>query len=185
PTSAPPLRPNYPAGAAYPYLRAYAHSGLSRWQLDEFHRLALDHLQQDMAFDFNQRDMQERAARLLSAHDQALRSGLQLLKLGEYQRSILPLTLATRLDQGDPAARIHLAQARLALGHYDNAAAALRRALQLQPHLIYADLQLADYLPSQQALADQTKSLNEWTRANAVSGEVLFLLGFFQLQLGN
>jgi tetratricopeptide (TPR) repeat protein len=180
-----PSRPIYDNLDTYSYFRAYSRSGLSPGQLDELHRLALDHAQQDAAMDFNQRDMQQRAVRLLSAHDQALRSGLELLRLGDYQRAVLPLTLATRLDQGDPAARIHLAQARLGLGHYDQAAALLRRALQLQPHLIYADLQLGDYLPDRDELAVHTRQLREWTQNHAASAEVMFLQGFFELQLGH
>lgn len=134
---------------------------------------------------FNRKDMAEREQRLLDRHEQALAAGLQRLKAGEPARAIVALTLAAKLNQGDPACRVHLAQARLAQGHYLEAGLALRRALQLQPKLVYVDLHLRSYYEAEDALDQYTDALDEWSRKNNARPEVHFLLGFLEFQRGD
>lgn len=131
---------------------------------------------------FNQADMARRANRLLSYHEKALQQGLDLLHDGEYQKAVVKLTMASKLNEGDPASRLHLAQARLALGHYAEAAAVLRRALQLQPKLMYADLSLDSYYPDAGTLSRFTDQLVAWMRNNEPTCEIDFLLGFCEFQ---
>lgn len=133
---------------------------------------------------YNFRDMRDRKERLLNQHEQTLRSGLLSLRAGDMQRAIAMLTLAAKLNQGDPAARVHLAQARLASGHYEDAARALRRAFQLQPKLIYLDLELDSYYQHAGSLARYTAALRAWLGEHRSSTEVHFLLGYLQFQLG-
>lgn len=135
--------------------------------------------------DRHRREMETRRVRLLTQHDKALFAGLSRLKRGDAKRAIVALTLAAKLDQGDPACRIHLAQARLAQGHYLEAGLALRRALELQPKLVYADLHLESYYGDQDALERYTEGLAEWVREHPVRVEVYFLLGFLEFQCGN
>jgi len=104
---------------------------------------------------------------------------------GEIERAIVALTLAAKLNQADPACRIHLAQARLAQGHYLEAALALRRGLQLQPKLVYADLHLAQCYRDENALNEYTDKLVAWVRENEARPEVYFLLGFLEFQRGD
>lgn len=133
--------------------------------------------------DFNIRDMQTRTERLLSAHEKALRSGAALLRQGDYQRAVVALSLAAELNQGDPACRVKLAQARMANGHYQEAAAALRRALQLQPKLAYLDLDLEDGYPRNDEFDRQIDALSNHVR-NGESMDASFLLGFMEFQRG-
>lgn len=134
---------------------------------------------------FNRQDMAQRKECLLDQHEQALAAGLRRLKEGQTARATVALTLAAKLNQGDPACRIHLAQARLAQGHYLEAALVLRRALQLQPKLVYADLHLQDYYSTEDALANYTEKLAAWLEGNQARVEVYFLLGFLEFQRGD
>jgi Flp pilus assembly protein TadD len=140
---------------------------------------------QDARLRWNRRDMARRKARLLSKHAEALELGLGKLKQGEYARAVIGLTLAAELNNGDPACRIHLAQARLALGQYAEAGKVLRRALQLQHKLVYADLQLPKYYPNGGKFDECADALAAWVKKHPASTDVYFLLGYVQFQRGN
>ena len=129
-------------------------------------------------------EMAERKQRILTQHERALRSGVQLLQTGEPQRAVVALTMAAKLNHGDPACRVHLAQARLALGHYREAAWALRRGLELQPKLIYLDLHLEEYYADADLLRNYTDKLGTWVDQTEPGWEAYFLLGFFEFQRG-
>jgi tetratricopeptide (TPR) repeat protein len=135
--------------------------------------------------DRHRREMEVRKAHLLNKHEQALSSGLRLLKRGEYEQALVALTLAAKLNHGDPACRIHLAQTRLARGHYREAGLVLRRALQLQPKLAYADLHLDRYYHQERELDQYTDDLDRWVREHATHAEVHFLLGYLEFQRGD
>ncbi len=126
-----------------------------------------------------------RKHQLLDAAGQALQTGVEQLRAGEYRTAVISLTRAAELDQGDPACRIHLAQARVALAHDDDAAKVLRRALDLQPGLVPMTLGLEQYYPHEEDLAVQVDALAERVTDNpAASGSDYFLLGFMEFQLG-
>lgn len=131
-----------------------------------------------------ERDALERAERQSTAHGRALDAGLEKLKAGEYSRAVTALTMAAKLNHGDPACRIHLAQARLALGHYTESARALRRALQLQPKLVYVDLKLESYFPDDVRLEALAGTLHKWIDEHNASAEICFLAGFVDFQRG-
>jgi tetratricopeptide (TPR) repeat protein len=137
------------------------------------------------AYRFNVQDMNRRKQRVLSQHEKAVALGVARLQEGDYARAIVALSLAAELNQGDPACRIHLAQARLAQGHYDEAGKLLRRALQLQPRLVYADLHLARYLPDAQAFDEQVERLLAHATSNPLSSDARFLMGYLEFQRGN
>lgn len=134
---------------------------------------------------FNERDMAARKARLLTQHEQAVNAGLKRMSAGQYSQALAAFSLAARLNQGDAACRIHLAQTQLALGRYADAGAALRRALQLQPELAYLDLHLERYYKNEKELGHYAAQLASWLRVNTVEPEVYFLFGYVQFQLGN
>ncbi|MBW7907210.1 MAG: tetratricopeptide repeat protein [Phycisphaerae bacterium] len=133
---------------------------------------------------FNVQDMNRRQARNLSNHEKALKQGIALMRDGDYARAVIAMSLAADLDNGDPACRVHLALARLALGHYDQAGKTLRRAMQLQPKLVYADLHPERYFPTgafEQAADRLVASVGDQSAA----ADVVFLLGFVEFQRGN
>ena len=135
--------------------------------------------------DRHRREMEVRKARLLNQHERTVVAGLDLMNQGQYDRAVIAFTMASKLNQADPACLIHLAQARLAQRQYREAGLSLRRALHLQPKLLYADLQLDRYYAKPGDLDLYTKTLIEWTNANAAHVEVYFLLGFLEFQRGN
>ena len=169
-----------------PYLDAY---GFNEFSLDDPITEAYDAGRWDERHDrgrrFNERDMAARQERLLAQHEKAVRAGLRRMKAGQYPQALAALSLAARLNEGDPACRIHLAQVQLALGHYAEAGAALRRAVQLQPQLIYYDLHLARYYQNEDEIELYTQRLSDWLSENAVKPEVYFVYGYMEFQQGN
>jgi len=133
---------------------------------------------------FNLGDMERRKARALSKHGQSLAAGLERMQAADYRRAVISLTLAAKLNQGDPACRIHLAQARLALGHYQEAALALRRALQLQPLLLYHDLNLERYFGQPGELDRYADTLRSWLEGRPDAAGPRFLLSYLEYQRG-
>ncbi len=132
--------------------------------------------------EFNERDMAQRRQRVLNSFEKALRTGLDDLKAGDYAQAMVALTMATELNQGDPASRIHLAQAQMALGHYDDAAQALRRALQLQPNLKFVPLDLGRYYSDPDEFEHHVNQLVLWVKQRPASADVYFLLGYMEFQ---
>lgn len=132
---------------------------------------------------FNQEDMTRRAHKNLSNHDRALQAGVRLLEQGEYAEAIVTLTLACKLDNGDPACRIHLAQARMAQGHYAEAGQVIRRALQLQPKLIYITLDLESHYPKASTFDAHVDALAQASQKSG-NADVHLLLGFMEFQRG-
>ena len=128
--------------------------------------------------------MEVRKAHLLTKHEQAVMAGVRLLKQGDYKRAVVALTLAAKLNHGDPACRIHLAQARLARRQYREAGLAVRRGLQLQPKLVYADLHLDRYYEEEGELDRYAAALDTWIRESGAPPEVHFLLGYLEFQRG-
>jgi tetratricopeptide (TPR) repeat protein len=167
-----------PSGSYYYYYAPYRSFVGDYISLSEYERFRNNR-------DRHRREMEVRKAHLLTKHEQALMAGLQLLKQGQYQRAVVALTLAAKLNHGDPACRIHLAQARLARGHYGEAGMALRRALQLQPQLVYADLHLDTYYQTEDEFDRYIDTLDKWLPESGAPPEVHFLLGYLEFQRGN
>lgn len=131
------------------------------------------------------REWERRKQRLLTAAEQAAEEGLIELRAGQYRSAIIALTRAAQLNHGDPACRVYLALARVAVGHDAEAAAALRAALELQPRLAPARLDLEDYYPEADDLARHTAALERRLAARPdASPDEHLLLGFLEAQLG-
>lgn len=126
---------------------------------------------------------ERRKLNLRAANQLATSDGLALLRAGQYREAVLLFTEAADYNQSDATSRLHLAQARLALGHDDEAAAALRRALELRPHLVPQMLKLAEQLPSQAEFDGHVDALARRVKAtSAASADLCFLLGFMEFQ---
>ena len=126
-------------------------------------------------------------AMLDNAQDGAERAyalGLEHLRRGNYTRAIASFTLAARLNQSDPAARLMLALARLAQGHHVEAAAAFRRAVELQPQLVYLELPLERRFPRHGLLRTFTGRLADWARSHPDQADVRYLLGYLWFRQG-
>ena len=173
----PALRYYAPFGAPAPYdVQRALDEAYTAGRLDE---------RDDARRRFNVADMDRRKERLLSKHQQALFAGIRRLKSGDHRRAVVAFTLASRLNNGDPASRLHLAQARVALGHYAEAGKVLRRALQLQPHLVYMDLHLDRYYENDTDLKRYTARLADHVAEHGAKSETYFLLGYLRFQTGD
>lgn len=187
-------RPNYPYGgvpAVLPY-GVFIPAHHYELALQRAYLAGRADERSEIERDVNRADMLQRRDRALDRHGEALAAGRAHLKAGDPARAVVKLTLASKLDQGDAACRVHLAQARLAQGQYVEAGTALKRALQLQPQLVYHDLKLDDYYPAVGTLSALRGTLAKWMSANerwcrtdARGADVNFLRGFVEYQLGN
>lgn len=130
-------------------------------------------------------EMELRAERAVAASTRQADVGKAQLSAGKYHAAVVALTVAAELNQGDPACRILLAQARLALGHYAEAGAALRRALELQPKLAYLPLGLENYYDDPALLSEQLTTLAADLKTRRGSADEYLTLGFFEMQIGN
>jgi len=131
------------------------------------------------------RQWEGRKQRLLSAHEQATQEGVRQLRAGNYRSAIIALTRAAALNQGDPACRVYLALARVAVGHDAEAGAMLRAALELQPKLAAMELDLPTYFPSPTEYDAAVDALAARLMARAaVAPEEHLLLGFLEFQRG-
>jgi len=171
----------HPSGVPWWAYDPYLRPGYRR-ALEDAYRAQRYMAERERGRRFNERDMRRRQQRILSGHEKSLREGLEHLKRAEYARAVVALTLAGELNQGDPACRIHLAQARLALRHYSEAGAVLRRALQLQPKLMYVSLNLPAYYGEPAEFDRHVEELAAWVRKNPADADTYFLLGFLEFQ---
>lgn len=133
---------------------------------------------------YNFRAARERAAHVLSHFEVALDRGVSQLGSGDYAGAVASLTLAGELNRADPVSRVLLAEAHLALGHYEAAARILRHAVELQPKLIYMDLNLGAFYPKTALLAERTAALETWLGDHRATADAHFMLGFLRYQLG-
>lgn len=159
--------------------------GSAAWALEGAYLARDEYDRRQLLRLYNFRSARERQGRLRTRHELAVWEGVDALRRGDYAAATAALTLAAELDHADPACRIHLAQARLARGQYELAAAALRRGLELQPKLIYVDLDLDGYYASPGTLRRATEALGGWLRRNRASADAYFMLGYLRWQLGD
>jgi tetratricopeptide (TPR) repeat protein len=155
----------------------------SRWR--EFQQAQRSEQRLARAEARSHREWEQRRQKLLAIHEQTTQEGVELLKAGEYREALITLTRAAELNNGDPVCRVHLAQARVALGHDAEGAKVLRRALELQPRLVPMLLGLEQYYPYAEDFTIQVDTLAQRVnqRRDATPDEYL-LLGFMEFQRG-
>lgn len=137
---------------------------------------------------FNALDMEERGYRLLTRSEAAIGEGLELQRSGDYRRAMLSFRLAAELNQSDPASRIHLAQSLMALGRYEAAGQAVRRALSLQPKLVYVPLDWAVDFESDEAFDVRVVAMERWFgdgSGDSLSPDGAFLVGYVRFLDGD
>ena len=114
----------------------------------------------------------------------AMSDGVLAFRNGEYADAVRNFIRAAKVNQGDPASRLHATHAMVAIGRYHEALPALRRAFQLQPKIAYLALDIRrDY----GVRADFDAHLKELRRAAANAKEdpaLWLLLGYYQFYSG-
>lgn len=163
--------------------------GVSRWSpygyYYESYVTIRNEQRRDWRLKYNSDDMRLRRDRLLSAHEKSVRAGVAQLRAGNARKALIALSMAAELNQGDPACRIHLMQAQVALGQNVDAAASLRRALELQPKLAYLDLDLGASFSSEEDWNKRVDDLAADVKAHGGKHDVRFLLGYLEFQRGD
>ncbi|MHC4066036.1 MAG: hypothetical protein ACYSUI_16275 [Planctomycetota bacterium] len=123
---------------------------------------------------------QTRAELGLNSYLKAMREGLARFQQGDYAAATRQFILAAKLNQGDAASRLRAVHAMTALGHYSAAVPALRRALQLQPKLVYLPLDIrSDYGPASDFDA-HLKKLAESAHKVGDDAGLWLLLGYYE-----
>ncbi|MCP4590682.1 MAG: hypothetical protein GY842_08055 [bacterium] len=114
----------------------------------------------------------------------AMSDGLQSFRGGDYSQAVRNFIRAAKINQGDPASRIHAGHAMVAIGRYYEALPALRRAFQLQPKIAYLALDIrrdygdpADFRAHTQALRTAAEEEND-------DPALWLLLGYHQFYSG-
>jgi len=137
-------------------------------------------------FDDGQRfqKWQEQTERGLRSYLTAMHGGQEAFRQADYDVAARQYMLAAKLNQGDAASRLHCVHAFTALGHYAEAVPALRRALQLQPKLVFLPLDIRDEYG---AAGDFDAHLQQLTGAAQEPGTdagLWLLLGYYQFFSG-
>ncbi len=118
------------------------------------------------------------------SYAEAMSDGVAAFRNAEYSQAVRHFIRAAKLNQGDPASRIHAAHAMVAIGRYQEALPALRRAFQLQPKIAYLALDIRrDYGPKADFDA-HLKALADAAREAEDDPALWLLLGYYQFFSG-
>ncbi len=129
-------------------------------------------------------DWQKQAEIGQASYLKAMRQGVAAFQAGDYGAASRQFILAARLNQGDPTARLRIAHALVALGHYDDAAPALRRALQLQPRLVYLPLDIRGEYGQRGDFLTHLAKLESSAQGADDDPDLWLLLGYYQFFSG-
>ena len=121
----------------------------------------------------------------LNSYLKAMELGAASVRDGDYGAAARQFILAAKLNQGDAASRLHAVHALTALGHYTDAVPALRRALQLQPRLVYLPLDIRGEYGRPTDFATHLRKLTEAAEQNPNDAGLWLLLGYYQFFCGS
>lgn len=131
-----------------------------------------------------ERQSTERQEAVLSHAAGHLSNGLRQFGMGKYQQAADAFILAAESDHGDPTSRIYAGHALFAMGRYHDAVAYMRRAIELQPKIIYLSYDMRD---DYGALEDFEQQLAELVGAVELAPrekDRLVMLGYVQYYTG-
>ncbi len=128
---------------------------------------------------------QQQAEKGVGSYLKAMERGGVAFRNGDYGGAARQFILAAKLNQGDPASRLHAVHALTALGHYADAVPALRRALQLQPRLLYLPLDIRSEYGRPGDFATHLAALSAAAKAEPGDADVWLLLGYYQFFSGS
>lgn len=118
------------------------------------------------------------------SYTDAMSDGLLAFRHGDYSTAARHFVRAARLNQGDPASRIHAAHALVAIGRYHRALPALRRAFQLQPKLAFLALDIRKDYGVKGDFDAQVKELEQAARRARTNPALWLLLGYYHFYSG-
>ncbi len=142
-------------GYAYlPYMGPYAHAYGGRYRLRQWGPNGplmgvpgrgydgpwIDDDYREWRYWYKWRTSKRRTRRLLQGHEEMVNRGVRLFAEGRYEEARSAFLLAADMNHGDPASRLHAANACFALQRYDRATHWLEEAFHLEPRLSHLPL---------------------------------------------
>ncbi|MCK4659556.1 MAG: hypothetical protein KAV82_08550 [Phycisphaerae bacterium] len=125
-------------------------------------------------------DWERRAEMGRRSYADAMNSGLRAFRNGEYPAAVRDFIRAAKVNQGDPASRIHAAHALVAIGRYPEALPALRRAFQLQPKIAYLALDIRRDYGAKADFQAHLKGIEDAAEKARNDPGLWLLLGYYQ-----
>lgn len=119
----------------------------------------------------------------LASYRAALAAGQESLQRGDYDTAARGFILAARLNQGDPASRVHAANACIGMGRWTEAAALLRRAFELQPNIAFLPIDLRREF-TRGDFDDRIAAIRSAIETSPQDADLRGLLGYMQLFSG-
>ena len=171
-----PLELNAPPGGP-PYGR---HLYRSPWRRHHRHAGALGEIWghgRELEY-HRQQELYLREQMTLLSYRDLLDRGLDLFRDGSYGQAARAFLAAADKNHEDAAARIHAAQALMAVGMYDQAMGHVRRAFELQPLLMQLPMNLADDYANQADYAEHLAALAAHVKAHPKDHEAAILLAY-------
>jgi tetratricopeptide (TPR) repeat protein len=110
----------------------------------------------------------------------AVQDGIGAFRSGDYGEAARQFLLATELHRGDPVSHLHAVHALTAQGRYDEAAAMLRRALQLQPKIVFLPADIRREYGREQDFNDHLHRLEQAAQSGEGAADLWMLLGYYQ-----
>ncbi len=114
----------------------------------------------------------------------AMEAGVRAFQSGDYSLASRQFVLASQLNQGDSAARLHAAHALVALARFEEAARTVRRALQLQPKLVFLPLDIRGDYGRLSDFDEHTRKLRDAATQAGDNANLWFLLGYWDFFSG-
>lgn len=118
------------------------------------------------------------AERGLATYQQAMATGHAAFAAGDYGLAVRQFLLAVTTNQGDPTSRLCAAHAHVALGDYQPAARLLKRAIELQPKLIYLPMDIRNAYGNRTDFLKHIEALRDAVDSDADNGDLWFVLGY-------
>jgi hypothetical protein len=115
-----------------------------------------------------------------ASYQDALHDGLGAFRDGDYGEAARQFLLATELHQGDPVSRLHATHALTAQGRYAEAVQMLRRAVQLQPKIVFLAADIRREYGREQDLPEHLHELEQAAQQAENDADLWLLLGYYQ-----
>ncbi len=115
-----------------------------------------------------------------ASYQDAIEAGLAAFRGGDYGAAARQFLLSVELHNGDPVARIHATHALTAQGRYDAAVPHLRKAIELQPKIVYLPADIRREYGRQQDFDDHLRQLSDAAHTQPNDPELWLLLGYYQ-----
>lgn len=120
----------------------------------------------------------ERVQAVMRVANLHLDRGLQLFNQGQYAPAADAFRVAADKDQGDAIARLYAAHSLFAVGRYREATPYLRRAFELQPHILFLNYDMRGDYGNPAEFDAQLAALRKALQISPTDPDRLLMLGY-------